>query len=293
MVQGFAWALQRSLGVGGPLGTATAANIFVGMVDAPLLIRPYLAGMSRGALFATMTVGMATVAGTVLALYASLLEPSLPGAAGHLLAASVMSAPAALMIARLMVPQGFEDGPEAAEIEVEDAPVSTMDAIAQGTLDGLRLLAYVASMLVVMVSLIALANAMLGFAAGLAGFALTVQQILGWLCAPLAWIAGVPWSEAGTAGGLIGVKVVLNELLAYIELAKIPEESLSARSRLIVTYVLCGFANLGSLGIMIGGLVAMAPSRRQDIVSLGPRTILSGLLATLLTGAVVGVMTPA
>ena len=292
VVQGFAWALRRTLGVGGPLGAAAAANIFVGMVEAPLLVRPYLREMSRGALFATMTVGMATVAGTMFALYASVMAPSLPGAAGHLLAASVMSAPAALMIARLMVPQGFELGPASADIEIENAPASTMDAIAQGTLDGLRLLAYVVAMLVVMVSLIALANAILAAIAGLAGASLSVQAILGWLCAPLAWIAGVPWSEAGTAGSLIGIKIVLNELLAYLELAKTPATALSERSRLIMTYVLCGFANLGSLGIMVGGLVALVPERREDIVALAPRTILSGMLATLLTGAVVGAMTP-
>lgn len=284
--------LQRTLSVRGPLGTATAANIFVGMVEAPLLVRPYLAGMSRGALFATMTAGMATVAGTVLALYATLLESTLPGAAGHLIAASVMSAPAALMIARLMVPQGFAEGPEEAELEIADPPGSSMDAVAQGTLEGLRLLAYVTAMLVVMVALVALANMMLGAVTGLFGAGITVQQILGWACAPLAWIAGVPWAEAGKAGELIGLKVVLNELVAFVELGETGPDVLSERSRLIMAYVLCGFANLGSLGIMIGGLVAMAPERRADIVGLGPRSILSGLLATLLTGAIVGVMTP-
>lgn len=292
VVSAFAWVLQRSLGVGGPLGTATAANIFVGMVEAPLLIRPYLRDMSRGALFATMTAGMATVAGTVLALYASMIEPVVPGAAGHLIAASVMSAPAALMIARLMVPQEFTGGPSGAEIEIDEAPASTMDAIAQGTLDGIRLLATVAAMLVVMVALVALANALLGAGASAFGMTLTVQQVLGWLCAPLAWIVGIPWTEAGTAGALIGTKVVLNELLAYLEMAGLAEDALAPRSRLIMTYVLCGFANFGSLGIMIGGLVAMVPERRREIVALGPKTIVSGTLATLLTGAVVGVMTP-
>lgn len=292
VVAGFAWALQKSLQVGGPLGTATAANIFVGMVDAPLLIRPYLAAMSRGALFATMTAGMATVAGTVLALYASLLEGALPGAAGHLIAASVMSAPAALMIARLMVPEGFEEGPEKADVEIADAPHSSMDAIAQGTVDGLRILSHVIAMLIVMVALVALANMILQAIAGSFAMDLTIQRMLGWLFAPLAWAIGIPWSEAGTAGALLGTKTILNELLAYIEMAGVPAEELSARSRLILLYALCGFANLGSLGIMIAGLVAMAPERREEIVSLGPRTIVSGTLATLLTGAIVGAMTP-
>ena len=292
IVQGVARGLQKSLGVGGPLGTATAANIFLGMVEAPLLIKPYLQSMSRGALFATMTGGMATVAGTVLALYATLLGPSLPGAAGHLIAASVMSAPAALMIARLMVPQGFTDGPDRADLAMSDAPQSNMDAIVQGTSDGLRLLAFVTATLVVMVALVALINLALGAVAGMAGLTLSVQQILGWACAPLAWIAGIPWSEAGTAGSLIGVKIILNELLAYIELGALEPGALSPRSRLIMTYVLCGFANLGSLGIMISGLLVMAPERRAEIIALGPKSILSGTLATLLTGAIVGAMTP-
>ncbi len=292
VVAGFTWALQKSLNVSGPLGASTAANIFVGMVDAPLLIRPYLATMSRGALFATMTAGMATVAGTVLALYALLLSDALPGAAGHLIAASVMSAPAALIIARLMVPTGFTEGPETATVEISDAPQSSMDAVAQGTIDGLRILAYVVSMLVVMVSLVALANMILGAASAPFGLQITVQQVMGWAFAPMAWIIGIPWSEIGAAGALLGTKTVLNELLAYIEMSNLGAEALSPRSRLIMTYALCGFANLGSLGIMIAGLVAMAPKRRSEIVSLGPKSIVSGTLATLLTGAIVGAMTP-
>ena len=293
LVKAFALALHRTLGIGGPLGTAAAANIFVGMVEAPLLIRPYLQTMSRAALFGAMTVGMATVAGTVLALYVSILDPSVPGAAGHVLAASVMSAPAALMLARLMVPEESSTVEEApAELEIADPPASTMDAIAQGTAEGLKLLAYVVAMLVVMVSLVALANMILALAPDLWRAPITVERMLGWICAPVAWIIGIPWGEAGAAGQLIGVKVVLNELVAYLQLAAADPEALSDRSRLILLYALCGFANLGSLGIMIAGLVAMAPERRDEIVALGPRTILSGVLATLLTGAVVGLLTP-
>lgn len=292
LVRGFAWALHRTLGVGGPLGTATAANIFVGMVEAPLLVQPYLAAMSRSALFATMTAGMATVAGTVLALYVSILDAAVPGSAGHVLAASVMSAPAALMLARLMVPEQDGDPAGLTDPVMADPPRSTMDAVAQGTMDGLKLLAYVAAMLVVMVSLVALANMILASLPDLFGAPLSVERLLGWACAPIAWIIGIPWGEAAIAGQLIGIKVVLNELLAYLQLAATEPEALSARSRLILLYALCGFANLGSLGIMIGGLVAMVPERRAEIVSLGPKTILSGVLATLLTGAVVGVLTP-
>lgn len=292
LVRGFAWALHKTLGIGGPLGTATAANIFVGMVEAPLLVRPYLETMSRGALFAAMTAGMATVAGTVLALYVSILDTSIPGAAGHVLAASVMSAPAALMLARLMVPDTDENMEEVSDLEIADPPKSTMDAIAQGTAEGLKLLAYVAAMLVVMVSLVALMNMILALLPELGGAPLTVERMLGWVCAPVAWIIGIPWSEAATAGELIGVKVVLNELLAYLQLAATDAADLSERSRLILLYALCGFANFGSLGIMIGGLVAMVPNRRDEIVGLGMKTILSGVMATLLTGAIVGLLTP-
>jgi CNT family concentrative nucleoside transporter len=293
VVRAFAWMLERTLGVGGPLGTSTAANVFVGMVEAPLLIRPFIAGMSRGALFATMTAGMATVAGTVMALYASILEPAIPGVAGHILAASIMSAPAAIVIARLMVPHKKEDEVVVSEMADVDPPRSTMDAITQGTADGLRLLAFVAAMLVVMVALVALVNMILGLGPDIAGTPLTVERLLGWLCAPLAWATGIPWSEALAAGELIGIKVVLNEFLAYLKLGGLPAEVIAPRSRLILTYALCGFANFGSLGIMIAGLVAMAPERREEIVALGPRTIVSGLLATLMTGAVIGVLTPA
>ena len=239
-----------------------------------------------------MTLGMATVAGTVMALYASILEPVLPGAAGHVLAASLMNAPAALVLARLAVPEGFEGGPETAEIKLDNPPRSSMDAIAQGTIDGLRLLAAVIAMLVVMVALVALANSALGLVTAPFGAKLTFQQVLGWLAAPLAFIIGIPWSEAPLAGSLIGEKVVLNELFAYLDLAKLPPEALSPRSRLILTYALCGFANLGSLGIMIGGLTTLVPERRSEIVEMAPKAVLVGLMATLLSAAIVGTIAP-
>ena len=287
----FAWCLEKTLGVSGPLGTATAANIFVGMVEAPLLVRPYVAGMSRGALFATMTAGMATVAGTVLALYAALLEPTLPGAAGHVLVASVMSAPAAIVIARLMVPWqgGEDDGSTGLDLDNGERG-SVMGAIAEGTTDGLRLLAHVAAMLVVMVSLVALVNMVLALIPSPFddGGTVTIELIFGWLAAPLAWLTGIEAGEAVAAGQLIGVKTVLNEFLAYLQLAGTPAEALSERSRTILTYVLCGFANPGSLGIMTGGLIAMAPERRADILKLGPLSLVAGTLATLMTGAVIG-----
>jgi CNT family concentrative nucleoside transporter len=289
VVRGIAAVLRRVLGVSGPLGTAAAAKVFVGMVEAPLLIRPYLAQLGRGELFALMTVGMATVAGTVFALYAAILEPVVPGAAGHVLVASVMNVPAALTLGRLMVPDGFSD-PQAPPVAMSDgnASHSTMEAIAQDTSDGLKLLANVVAMLVVMVALVALANAALGALARPFGYDVTFQSLLGYIAAPFAFLIGIPWSETGAAGSLIGLKVVLNELMAYLELAKLPAGALSERSRTIMTYALCGFANFGSLGIMVGGLSAMVPERRAEIAGLGARSMLSGLLATLLTAAVVG-----
>lgn len=288
VVAAVAKLFQKAFGIGGPLGTVVAAKIFLGMIEAPLLVRPYLSGMGRGALFAAMAVGMATIAGTVMALYAAVLEPVLPGAAGHILAASLMNAPAALVLARLAVPRDFEAGPASADIRLENAPRSTMDAIAQGTFDGLRLLAAVVAMLVVMVALVALANSALSLVSAPFGLRLTFQQILGWLAFPIALLIGIPWSEAAQAGSLIGQKIVLNELFAYLDMAMLPAEALSARSRLILTYALCGFANLGSLGILVGGLTTMVPERRNDIVELAPKAMLIGLMATWLSAAVVG-----
>jgi CNT family concentrative nucleoside transporter len=296
IVHAIGWALRRSLGVSGPVGTSAAANIFVGMVEAPLLVRPYLASMSRAGLFATMTVGMAGVAGTVLAVYATILQATVPGAAGHLIVASVISVPAALLLSELMVP---ESAPPVAQSEVEDdkivlddPPRSSMDAVAQGTWEGVILLANVTAMLIVAVALVALANQLLGLIATPFGSALSFERILGWLFAPLAWLIGVPAGEAGQAGALLGVKTVLNEFIAYLQLGALPPEALSERSRLILTYALCGFANFGSLGIMIGGIAAMVPSRRAEVASLGAKTMVSGTLSTLMTASVVGLMTP-
>jgi CNT family concentrative nucleoside transporter len=294
IVRGVGWVLQRSFGITGPVGTSAAANIFVGMVEAPLLIRPYLATMSRAGLFATMTVGMAGVAGTVLALYATILGPTLPGAAGHLIVASVISVPAALMLSELMVPEAApaREAPDAGGIVIADPCHSSMDAIAQGTREGIELLVNVTATLIVIVALVALSNQLLAFAAGPAGVTLTIEGMLGWAFAPLAWLVGIPWEECAKAGTLLGVKTVLNELIAYLQLGQIPAGALTERTRLILTYALCGFANLGSLGILIGGMVAMVPERRAEIVSLGTRTLVSGTLATLMTAAVVGALTP-
>jgi len=288
IVRGFAWALGRSLGIGGAVGVAAAANVFVGMVEAPLLIRPYLRTMSRGGLFAVMTCGMATIAGTVFVVYATILAPVLPDAAGHLLTASLINAPAALALAALTIP------PEGEPTQVPTVSSSdvhgSMEAVVKGTVDGVQLLINVTAMLVVMVALVSLANQILGLLPDIGGAALTLQRGLGWVAAPLAWLIGIPWGEAVTAGGLIGTKVVLNEFIAYVDLAGPTGEALSEKSRLILAYALCGFSNFGSLGIMVGGLTTMVPERRADIIAMGPRTIVSGLLASCLTAAVVGLV---
>ncbi|MEZ5850357.1 MAG: nucleoside transporter C-terminal domain-containing protein [Hyphomicrobiaceae bacterium] len=291
IVGALAALFKHGLGISGPLATASAANIFLGMVEAPLLVRPYLGGLGRGALFATMVVGMATIAGTVMALYAAILEPVVPGAAGHVLAASLMSAPGALMLARLVEPDGFDEGPATTGAILENPPRSSIDALTQGALDGIQLLASVIALLIVMVATVALANAILGAALSPFGLKLTVQQILGWIAAPVAFLIGIPWSEAATAGSLIGQKIVLNELVAYLDMARLPPEALSPRSRLILTYALCGFANMASLGIMIGGMTAMVPARSAEIVRLAPKAVLVGLMATLLSGAIIGTIT--
>jgi CNT family concentrative nucleoside transporter len=280
--------LERTLGVGGALGLSVAANVFVGMVEAPLLVRPYLAALSRGELFALMVAGMATIAGTVLALYASILGPVVPDALGHLLIASLISTPAAVFIALLMVPA--QGAPAGGALIAPQPAASSMDAITQGTLAGVELLINIVALLLVMVALVHLANAGLGLLPDVGGAALSLERLLGWVFAPVAWLMGLPWSEAVQGGALLGVKTVLNELLAYLQLAALPPEALSPRSRLILTYALCGFANLGSLGIMIGGLAVMAPQRRAEIVGLGMKSILAGTLATCLTGALVGLL---
>jgi CNT family concentrative nucleoside transporter len=285
----FAWMLRFVLGIGGALALGAAVHIFVGMVEAPLLVRPYLARMQRGELFALMTCGMAGVAGTVMVIYAAFLGPVIPNALGNILIASVISTPAGLAIAALMVPFGKAEE-DAAQIVIHDPPVSVMDALVKGTMDGVPVLVSIAASLVVAVALVALVNMAFGLLPHWGGAAITLQRIFSWPFRPVMWLIGVPWQEAGTAAALMGTKTVLNEFVAYLGLAGLPPDALSARSRLIVTYALCGFANFGSLGIMIGGMGVMVPERRHEIVALGMRSILSGTMATCSSGAVVGLL---
>jgi CNT family concentrative nucleoside transporter len=290
VVRGFSLMLERTMGIGGALGVGAASNIFVGMVEAPLVVRPYLARMTRSELFSLMTCGMATIAGTMLVLYASILSTTIPGAMGQILAASIISAPAALLVSRVMVPETGQ-ATEGRAVPPR-ASTSTMDAVTHGTVDGVNILINVVAMLIVLVALVSVGNAALAMVPDVAGQPLTLQRILGWIMSPVVWLIGIPWAEAQTAGSLMGTKTMLNEFLAYLDMARLPQDALSPRSRIIMTYALCGFANFGSLGIMIGGLGVMAPQRRGEIVSLGFRSIISGTLATLMTGAVVGIIIP-
>src|SRR6266849_4802699 len=278
LVRGISWLLERSMRVGGVVGLSTAANVFVGMVEAPLFVRPYLGRVSRGELFAIMVGGMASIAGTVLFLYGSILAPTLPDAVAHLLIASILSAPAALVVAFVIVPpQGAAPVPR---LELKSEATGSMDAVTRGTLEGAQLLLNIVAMLVVFVALVSLVNFVLA--------PYTLQGILGWALAPLAWLAGISWHDAPAAGALLGTKTIINELVAYIDLAK--STALSERSRLLLTYALCGFANFGSLGIMIGGLGTMCPERRGEVVALGIKSIIAGTLATCLTAATVALL---
>ena len=289
IIRGISRVLERSFGIGGAIGFATAANIFVGMIEAPLFVKPYLERVTRSEMFVLMVGGTATIAGTMFVIYATILGPHIPDAAGQLLVASVMSAPAAIMVALLMVPE-FEvqtTGRFTPPVEASGA----MDAIVQGTENGVRILVGVIALLLVIVALVDLADQLLGLAPDVAGAPLTLERFPGFLLAPLAWLLGLPWDEASTGGALLGTKVVLTEFVSYLDLAALPDGALSERSMLIMTYALCGFSSLAALGILIGGLATMVPSRRNEIVALGPRSILAGLIATCLTGCVIGVLT--
>ncbi len=290
IVYGFSWLLERTLQVGGAVGLSTAANIFLGMVEAPLFIRPYLASLTRGELFMVMTGGMAGIAGTVLVVYATLLGAIIPNAAAHFIIASVLGAPAALLVSRIMVPD--RDCKQTGRSTIEIGPIasSSMDAIVKGTAVGLELLLNICAMLIVMVALVRLGNEILGVLPEIGGAPVTFERLLGAAMAPVCWLMGIPWQQAATAGSLMGMKTVLNEFIAYIELTKLPSDALDPRSRLIMLYGLSGFANFGSLGIMIAGLGTMAPERRADVLSLGMKSIVSGTLATCLIGAMVGLL---
>src|SRR6201999_4425338 len=262
----------------------------LGMVEAPLFARPYLAQMTRSELFLLMTGGMSGIAGTVLVLYATLLAPLIPDAAAHFVIASVLGAPAAILVSLIMVPESSDRRTGGALDDPQMQASGTMDAIVKGTTSGLELLLNIIAMLIVLVALVHLFNAILGLLPNIAGAPISLQRMLGLVMAPVCWLMGLPWPQAVTAGSLMGTKTVLNELIAYVDLSKLAPDALDQRSRLIMLYAMCGFANFGSLGIMIAGLGTMAPERREEINALGVKSIVSGTLTTCLMGAIVGVL---
>jgi CNT family concentrative nucleoside transporter len=288
VVRGFSRALQKSMRLGGAEALGVATNVFLGMVESPLLVRPYLKQMTRSEVFTVMTCGMATIAGTVMVLYASLLSTKVPNIMGHILTASIISAPAAVMIAKIMVPETKEL--TSGELMPPEESHSPMDALTRGTIQGVSLLINIIAMLIVLVAMVHLINMILGLLPDVGSEPVTLQRILGICMAPVVWLMGIPWSESHLAGQLMGTKTVLNELIAYLEMSRLPEGSMTTRTSIIVTYALCGFANPGSLGIMIGGLGTMAPERRSEIASLGLKTIIAGTLAKCMTGAIVGLL---
>ena len=288
IIKGFSVVLRKSLKLSGAVGFSSAANIFIGMVESPALIRPYIAVLTRSELFVVMSCGMATIAGSVMVFYSIILRGTLDDPLGHIITASVISAPAAIMIALIMVPEKGAVSSEEIQLSVEYK--SLMDAITKGTYDGVRLMVSVGAMLLVLVALVALLNSLFLLIPFAGDDPLTLQRLFGYLFAPLAWLMGIPWSEAQISGSLMGTKTVLNELLAFLALAELPAGSLSEKSTVIMTYALCGFANFGSLGIMIAGLSGMCPERATEIVELAPKSLISGTLATCMTGSIAGLL---
>jgi CNT family concentrative nucleoside transporter len=286
VMRGFAWLLRRTLGVGGALALGAAVHVFVGMVEAPLLVRPWLARMQRGELFALMTCGMAGVAGTVMVIYGTILAPVVPDALGNVLSAAIISTPAAIAVAALMIP--FDAGSEdEARLVLPDPPADWLDAVVKGTAQGIPILASIVAVLLVTVALVTLTNMALGLLPAIGGEAVSLQRIFALPFRPVMWLIGVPWEQAGVAAGLMATKTALNEFVAYLAL---PGAALTPHSRFILTYALCGFANFGSVGIMVGGIAAMVPERRDEVAKLGLWSLVSGTIATCTSGAVAGVL---
>jgi CNT family concentrative nucleoside transporter len=293
IIRGFSAVLTALLGTGGAVSLSAAANVLLGQSEAPLLIRPLLRSLSRSELFAVISCGFATVAGTVMTLYAYILTPISPSMLGHIIVASIIAVPAALLLSELIVP------PEPGEVptKVDEASAgftyqSTMDAFTAGASEGGKLWANILVAILAFIALAALINLILGAFPDVGGAPITLERILGYVFAPLVWLAGVPWGQAMDAGQLMGVKTVLNEVIAYVELVSLEPGTLDPRTTLIMVYALCGFANVASLGIIIGGLSALEASRRPEIVELAPKALISGTLATLSSGAAVGLVFP-
>ncbi|WP_339931631.1 nucleoside transporter C-terminal domain-containing protein [uncultured Brevundimonas sp.] len=289
ITHGFGLLFQRTMGLGGASALAVAANIFLGMIESPIVIRAYLARLTRSELFLLMVVGLATVAGSTMVAYATILHDVLPNAAGHVLVASIVSAPAGVLLARIIIPEKPGQGGAHAEDGSDLKYDSAVDAIVKGTADGLMVVLNISAILIVFVALVALANVMLG-GLWLFGDHVTVERVLGWVFMPVAWLTGVEWAEAGKAGWLLGVKLTLTEFVAFIELGKIPVGDMSERTRMLMTYALCGFANIGSVGITVTGLSVLVPDRREEVLGMVWKALFAGFLATLMTAAVVGAL---
>jgi CNT family concentrative nucleoside transporter len=287
VIRGIAWVFERTLGTTGPAGFAVTANVFVGQVEAPLLVRPYIAKMTRYELLLLMTAGMAMIAGSMMVVYSAMLASHFDNMLSQLLTKSLMSIPASILFAYVMLP---DDSQSAGHAEPGRMYSSTMDAITRGTTDGLHIWLNVIAILIVLIAFVALANFAIGALPPVAGAPLSLERIIGWVFAPLAWLMGIPWSEAPMAGSLLGIKTVLNEFIAYLKLADLSPDTLSPRSRLITIYALCGFANFASMGIQISGIAAMAPERRGDLNELAFRSLIGATLASCMTGAIVGII---
>ncbi|MEQ8821217.1 MAG: nucleoside transporter C-terminal domain-containing protein [Sumerlaeia bacterium] len=306
VVKGIAWVMARTMKTSGAETLSASANIFVGQTEAPLMVRPFIGKMTDSELMTVMTGGFATVAGSVMAAYIFFLQDSVPNIAGHLLAASVMSAPAALLFGKLIVPEtGTPETYGNLNVEMPKAYENTMDAAAGGAAEGVKLALNVGGMIIAFLALLALVNLILQAIVGVpsvfteGGFELdksvTIQGILGDILAPLAWLMGIPWDEAPTAGQYMGLKTITNEFVAFAQFAdaqKVPGEAVSSRTAIILTYALAGFANIGSIGIQIGGLMIMAPERRADLARLGFLAMIAGTLACNSTGCVAAILTP-
>ncbi len=290
----FGLLFRSTLGLSGACSTAVSSNIFLGNVESSIVIRAYLPKLTRSEIFTVMTVGLAGVAGSTMVAYATILKDVLPNAAGHVLVASIISAPAGVLLARIMVPPARGEKPGGdVDTSVSLKYDSAVDALTRGVQDGLLVAVNVAAMLIVFVALVALVNSLLGALPNVDGAPLSMQRIMGWIFAPVAWAIGVPWNEAQTAGDLLGVKLFLTEFTAYLKMGAIPAAELSERTRMIMTYALCGFANVASVGITIGGLTQLyPPERRPLILELAPKALLPGFLATLMTASIVAALPP-
>ncbi len=289
IVRGLSWALRRTLGVSGVVGLGAGAGVFLGVVESPLVLRGYLQQMSRSELFAIMTLTMAGISGAILVLYAQTLSLVLPNAVGHMIAASLIALPAALLIARMMVPGGGET--DADDDEHALRYDGSIDAIVRGTMDGLQLFLAVIAVIIVVFSLVALVDQMLAVVPFVDGEAVTLRRVFGWLFAPVMWALGIPWDQAARAGELMGTKVILNEYVAYLDLAALPADAFDPRSRLIVVYALCGVANLASIGLLVSAIGMLAPGRRAEATALGLKSWVAGNGASAMTGAVIGLVT--